>query len=442
MRVTRALLVLLILTLAVPAGIGAYVSTQPAAANTSASGGGGPFGNLQVGQTLTLPNGQSVTVTAEMATQIASRAAQFGGDATSATGQRGAFSANSGSTSTASSEADTVSSIAVLGSVEENQTASLSFQTSGTVAEVLVQPGDYVEAGTVLARLDDSDAQMSYRQAALSLENAQINLDNLLEPPSDSEIESAQLNITSAQAAYTDAANSSSDTQIQQQQIRYQQAVDGYNLAVQVRANMSGTDEQLALQDAAVGQASVNAEIARLQLESLQTPDQTNLGSAGIRIQIAQLQYDQLMAGSDASQVANAQLAVEIAQANLDSASNTLRQLEIISPIAGVIADVNIEVGSTASPSSAAITMTDLSQLWLTAPIHELDLDEVTEGMTATIVLDALPDETFDATIEQIAWIGTESSGIVQYSARFALHSDDERIRPGMTGEATIALSS
>ncbi|MBE2272525.1 MAG: efflux RND transporter periplasmic adaptor subunit, partial [Anaerolinea sp.] len=344
-------------------------------------------------------------------------------------------------TGTDTSAAATVTSVSVLGAVEENRTADLSFQTSGTVSEVYVQAGDYVDAGTVLARLDNTSAQIAYRQAQLSLENAQINLQNLLDPPTDEEIRQAELNIMSAQASYSDAA-SSDDTQVQQQQIRYQQAVDAYNLAVQQRANMNGTEAEVALQDAAVGQASFNMEIARLQLEELQTPNNSSLWSASVRIQIAQLQYDSLMAGADESQVTNAQLAVEIAQANLASAETTLRRLEIISPMAGVISAVNIEAGNTVGTGSAAISMTDLAQLWLTAPIHELDLDQVTEGMSAQIVLDALPDETFAATIDQIGWIGTESDGIVQYTARFRLNTDDLRIRPGMTGEATIPLNS
>ncbi len=419
MRVPRALFVLLLLSIALSAGIGVYSASQ----NSSLGG---------ETTTITLPNGQQRAIPAAIATQIAARGITFSDAAQVAQGGFPGGTAQNAS----------VSTIAVLGTVEENRTAALTFETAGTVSEVFVRAGDYVEAGTVLARLDSTAAQIEYDQARLSLENAQINLQELLEPPTEDEIEAALLNITSAQASYSDAANSTDELQIQQQQMRYQQAVENYNLQVQIRANMSGTEQEIALQDAAVGEASFNVEVARLQLERLQTPDNSNLWSASVRVQIAQLQYDQLMAGTDESQIRNAQLNVDIAQANLESAETTLRQLELISPIAGVITAVNIEVGSTVTAATTAITMTDLSQLWLTAPIHELDLDQVTEGMTAEIVLDALPDETFTATIEEIAWIGEESDGIVQYNARFALYTNDLRIRPGMTGEATIRPTS
>jgi HlyD family secretion protein len=423
MRVSRILPLLVFLTIAVPIGVAAYTLFSSGGMMSIMAGGGETT-------SVTLPNGQTMQVPVAAATQIAS--GQFPGG-----GQAGAGDA---AASAANANAQFQTEIAVLGSVAENDTATLTFPSNGTVSEVFVQAGDYVEAGTVLARLDAETAQIAYNQAQLTLENAEIALADLLQPPDEDDIEIARLGIVSAQGAYSDAADTGTEEQIAQQQIRYQQAIDAYNLEVQQRANMNGSDEELALQDAAVGEASFNMEIERLRLEELQNPNNSSLWQAGVRVQIAQLQYDQLFAGSDAGQVANAELNVEIARVDLAEAEANLRQLEIISPIAGVITEVNINVGDTVTSSSAAIGMTNLSQLWLTAPINELDLDQVSEGMNATITLDALPDETFTATIDRIEWIGVETDGIVEYDAWFLLTTDDARVRPGMTGEANIEL--
>lgn len=420
MRVTRILPLLVFLTLAVPIGIAAYFIFSS----------GGMMGGGEM-TSVTMPNGQTMQIPAAAATQIASGELPGGGQ----------LPIGGAPASAANANAQFQTEIAVLGTVAENDSASLTFQSSGTVSEVFVQAGDRVEVGTVLARLDSESAQIAYNQAQLDLENAEINLADLLAPPDEDEIELARLGIVSAQASYSDAADTGTDDQIAQQQIRYQQAVDNYNLEVQRRANMNGSDEELALQDAAVGEASFNAEIERLRLEELQNPDNSSLWQAGVRVQIAQLQYDQLFAGSDAAQVANAELNVEIARVDLAQAEANLRQLEIISPIAGVITEVNINVGDSVSSSTTAIAMTNLSQLWLTAPVNELDLDQINEGMTARITLDALPDESFAATIDRIEWIGVESDGIVEYDAWFLLTTEDARVRPGMTGEANIELS-
>lgn len=58
---------------------------------------------------------------------------------------------------------------------------AVSFQSPGVVAEVLVEVGDTVEAGQVLARLDDVDAQDQVAQAEISLRQAELDLAELTE---------------------------------------------------------------------------------------------------------------------------------------------------------------------------------------------------------------------------------------------------------------------
>ncbi|MCC6616093.1 MAG: efflux RND transporter periplasmic adaptor subunit [Anaerolineae bacterium] len=348
------------------------------------------------------------------------------------------FSLDEAPAAQATTEVDTSSTIAVLGSIEAAQTASLTFLTSGIIAELLVSEGDYVEQGQPIARLDSENAQLAYDQAVYNLELAQLDLEELQAPPDETDLENARLNIVSAQSAYTDAANSVSDSDLASAQMRYEQAQASYDLAVQVRANMNASDEQTALQDAAVGAASFNLEIARLQLEEMQTPNSASLWSAGARIQIAQLEYDQLLAGPTDAELTNAQLAVSSAQARVEEAQTTLQRLELVAPFSGVITSLPVDLNANVTTQTEIAQLTDISQLLLTAPLHELDLDEVSIGDPATIVLDALPDETFNATVQRIAWIGEESDGIVQYTMWLLLDTADSRIRLGMTGEANI----
>lgn len=399
MRVTRTLILLALLTLAIPSALGAINASQVASTTPVAL----PIesADVQTAQTVSLP--------AAVQTQTTTQ---------------------------------TDSSIAILGSIEAAETASLTFLTPGTIAELLVQEGDYVEAGTVIARLDPENAQIAYDQAVYNLELARLDLQDQQAPPDEADLENARLSILSAQSAYTDAANSVSDSTLQSAQMRYEQAQATYDLAVQKRANMNASEQETALQDAAVGAASFNLEIARLQLQELQTPNNANLWSAGARIQIAQLEYDQLLAGPTEAQLTSAQIAVSSAEARVADAQLALQRLELDAPFSGVITSLSVDVDANVTPATVVAQLTDLSQLLLKAPLHELDLDQVSVGAPATIVLDALPDETFSATVQRIAWIGAESDGIVQYDIWLALDSADARVRLGMTGEANIDVSS
>jgi multidrug resistance efflux pump len=387
MRVTRILLLLSVLTVGIPAGMGALKSSQ---------------------STATVPLQQQSIVQPTFFQQATQTPPQ----------------------------------VSLLGTVEANQTADLTFRLSGTVAEVLVAAGDEVEAGTLLAKLDNSSQQTALDQAKLNLEGAQLNLSDLQKPPDATTIQSAQASLLSAQESYNKTANSVSATDLQSAQIKYQQAQDAYNLAVQQRANMSGTPEQLALQDAAVGQASFNADIAKLQLEKLQTPNSASLWSASARVAIAQLNLQQAMQGATPAQLQNAQLAVESAQLQVTNAQTQLDRTLLIAPIAGVVTAVNVNPGDSASPSLVAIEITDMSKLRLKAPLNELDLSRVSEGAAAAVRLDALSSLDIPATVDQIDWIGASSSGIVQYNIWLTLNSADPRIRLGMTGTGTISTAS
>lgn len=338
---------------------------------------------------------------------------------------------------------ETTAALSALGSVAARRVASLQFQTSGTVQGVYVQVGDYVSAGEVVADLDASDAWQTYYQALLNLESAQLSLEVLQQLPSEDDLRVARANITSAQAAYSSAANPVSAEQLAAAQISYENAVLQQQALETARRHMNGSANEIAQAEAQIGAASFNTEIARLQLEELQTTDSSSAWSASIRIRQAQLQLQQLQAGPTTSELANAQLAIERAQATVQNAQTALQQIQLVAPISGYVTAVNIAAGDTVSTGSAAVVISDLSQLQMTVPINELDINQVKEGMNATIQLDALSDVAIPGTVEQVGWIAsTSSDGIVTYAVVVSLNTNDARVRLGMTGEATIETGS
>ncbi len=69
--------------------------------------------------------------------------------------------------------------LSVIGSGQGAQAADLAFAVTGRIVEVPVAPGDRVEAGTLIARLDTSAAQLSVDRARLVLQDAQRTVDRL-----------------------------------------------------------------------------------------------------------------------------------------------------------------------------------------------------------------------------------------------------------------------
>lgn len=110
---------------------------------------------------------------------------------------------------------DTTAGIYV-GTVEQEQSASLSFPMGGTIAEISTDEGRYVRKGDLLAQLDDSSARQTYAAAAATLEQAEDaveRLKRLHDANSLPEIQwvEAQTKLSQARAAYSIAKKNLDD---------------------------------------------------------------------------------------------------------------------------------------------------------------------------------------------------------------------------------------
>ncbi|MBL8161387.1 MAG: efflux RND transporter periplasmic adaptor subunit [Anaerolineae bacterium] len=330
-----------------------------------------------------------------------------------------------------------------IGNIRAEAEAGLSFPQPGQIAEVLVQPDQVVAAGTVLARLASENEQIALERAQLALTLAQLEKDDLMQPLDEGDLAIAQANLDSAWGAYLGIQNSISTEDVQRAQLRYEQAQAAEQAALDERQRLGFglPDEQYQLLDAQVGQASFDAEIARLQLEALQNANQGQLGAAYARVIQAQRDLERTQAGPTQTQFDQADLAIAQAQADVDQAQQALDQMAIIAPFDGVVSQVNIEVGELGSAAFAAIRLADVTPLRLTVQVDEIDIRSIREGMTAVVTLDALPGVALRALIERIALVGSNDNGIISYDVEVRLDESDARVRVGMTAEASVVVA-
>ncbi len=339
--------------------------------------------------------------------------------------------------------AQTTTSVSALGTVEAATVVTLYFQTSGTVKSVYVKLGDTVQANEVLADLDDTDAWNTYHQAVLNLEKAQLTVDTLYDPPTEEDIRTAKANIASAQAAYSEVANGTSSAEVQSAQLSYDKALQKLEALKAERAHMNGSDNEIALQEAEIGEQSFNVEIARLQLVDKQTPDSASLWQASTKIQQQQLQLDKLYAGPSQSEIDSAQVSLLNAQAAVQDAQTTLRRMQLVSPISGTVTAINIGARDSVGQTVAAVEISDFTHLRITVPVNELDVTKIKESSSAEIKIDALSGLKFSGKVENIGWISsTNSDGIVTYEVQVGFDTQDKQVRIGMSGEVTIDTGS
>ncbi len=106
-------------------------------------------------------------------------------------------------------------------------------------------------------------------------------------------------------------------------------------------------------------------------------------------------------------EAAAAQVEVALAHANLQRA--LLDRSRLHAPFAGVVAEINGEVGEYITPSPPgvatppAVDLIDYSCLYVTAPIDEVDAGQLSVGLPVRVTLDAFRDRQFEGQLTRIA---------------------------------------
>jgi HlyD family secretion protein len=114
-------------------------------------------------------------------------------------------------------------------------------------------------------------------------------------------------------------------------------------------------------------------------------------------------------AESTAAACTAAEDATRVAEARIEVTRAHLERTQLRAPVAGVIAEINGELGEFVTPSPVGIPtpptvdLIDASCLYISAPIDEVDAPRVRAGMPARISLDAFASQTFPGHVRRVA---------------------------------------
>ncbi len=145
----------------------------------------------------------------------------------------------------------------------------------------------------------------------------------------------------------------------------------------------------------------------------------------------------------------SAKAANEQAAANVRQAKETLSKTVVTSPMAGVISQLNVEIGVRVSGSNfmqgtQLMTVADLSVMEARVDVGENDIVLVSIGDTARIQIDAFPEREFVGVVTQIAntakstGVGTQDQ-VTNFEVRILLNKPKNvEFRPGMSVTADI----
>jgi len=170
-----------------------------------------------------------------------------------------------------------------------------------------------------------------------------------------------------------------------------------------IRAELTLGDRDSRASRSRAREACVTAAVAKRDAERLMKLRDERLASEEAADQA------EGRAESTAAACTAAEDATRVAEARVDVTRAHLERTQLRAPFAGVIAEINGELGEFVTPSPVGIPtpptvdLIDASCLYISAPIDEVDAPRVREGLPARISLDAFPERVFPGHVRRVA---------------------------------------
>ena len=336
----------------------------------------------------------------------------------------------------------TLNATGTLASLEQT---TLVFENTALVEEVLVEVGDMVQAGDVLATLDMTDAEANLRNAQMAVAEAQAMLDALLAEPREIDVAVAEAAVTSATASLSAAAQGPTandieiarlETELAQNQLWQSQLnrditeIRGDNVyaqAIQVAASLERAD--------------INIQVAQANYNDTanSTANQGSVSASSAQRTVAEAKLEDLLNGPTETALAKAQIDLETAQLDVQMALDELEGAVLVAPYTGLVVSENLTVG-TLPAAEEAIILIDLTGYTIELSIDETDISHIALGQPASLSVNAFTGEAVTGTISSLSVAPTTNGQLVTYTAEVALDAADVLLRPGMSATASILI--
>jgi HlyD family secretion protein len=287
-------------------------------------------------------------------------------------------------------------------------------KVAGRIKEILVNEGDFVAAGQVLARMDTEQLEAQRRQAEAQLQRATIGVDTAKSLVAQREAEKrAAAAVVAQNEAQLDAAQRklARSEQLARTNVTAQQVLDNDRAAALAsKAAVSAAQAQVAASDAAINTAKVA--------------------------------------------VVDAKAAVDAARAAIESITADINDSVLKSPRDGRVQYRVAQSGEVLSPGGRVLNLVDLSDVYMTFFLPTAQAGRISAGGEVRLVLDAAPQYVVPAKVTFVADVAQFTPKTVETQEerlklmfRVKAHIPEEllrkyiqRVRTGLPGVAYVRL--
>jgi len=284
---------------------------------------------------------------------------------------------------------DLARSVVATGKIEPLSRVEVKSKASGIIKVLLVNVGDTVQEGQILAELDKEQLQAAVRETEALQAAAEANLKSAKANHARTKIEAEGPDVPFLRRTMERAQKMHSDglislSQVEDAEKEYRMAVNRQNSAI---GNLAVTDAQIAQAEAQISQA----------------------------------------------------------KAALDRAQDALTFATIRSPINGVVLSRDREVGDAVSSilavgSQATLIMTlgDMREVYVKGKVDESDIGRVYLGQPARINVESFKDKKFSGKVTKISPMGSEKDNVTTFEVRVSIENKAGELKALMTANAEI----
>lgn len=345
------------------------------------------------------------------------------------------------------------------GTLLPRKSAELAFAQGGVVKEILVQPGERVAQGDVIARLIGIESvQAELAAAKLEQTLAQQALDAIHRNAllTSSQTEQALLNAQKAYESEADRWNLGDEDKATDLELRiedYVIAEEDYRTAREKLDDVLYLDpddskRQDKQDDFDAEKENLAEAYADLKTAIAKNNRSLDEKTTSLLVTISNLESArELQARLDDSNLdpeilASAESRLEATKARVTAAETAVEIYELRAPFGGELLRLDLSVGEMALPMTPIAFVADPSQ-WIveTKDLAEVDVAKVAVGDYASVKMDAFPSEEFAGKVTEVDPVGKLYLGDMTYQVTITLEEPDPRFLWNMTAVITVNIA-
>lgn len=282
----------------------------------------------------------------------------------------------------------------------------VSSQSDGTLTEILVNDGDKVEAGQVIAKVKVITTPQQIEALQKACDEAQANYDNL-----EQQIKNSVMSQTVVSTAPSAGDIAAAQARVDAAAAQAQKMSKLYSIGA-----VSATQYTEAQSEYSAAQAALSAASAPRQVtQEVSSAPSKELSEA----------------------LASAQVQLEQAQAALKQAQSDENYADITAPVSGIVYLTNFKQGDSLKENDVLLNIGNTKNLWVEAPLTEEQYNKVHPGQFVNYTVDDL---NLTGTVLEVTHTDDSDNSLIT-AARISFPDDMmDKVTPGSTVQVKITL--